>query len=170
MPPVFKMDCRSNEARGPFRRTISLGASLAACCLLGIFGLALPFAGGCASAPRAEDANAADQKAWGTRMARQGFWREALFRYQRADALKPNDPQILSNLAVAHEAIGEPAKALVAYRRALELAPQDPQIKRNYARFAEYYTSSQRVPTGPGAETPPAAPATPPAPAPEKPK
>jgi len=122
----------------------------------------LPLASACGSAPRENDA--ADQKAWGTRMAQQGFWREALFRYQRAAALRPDDPQILSNLAVAFEATGEPARALAIYRRALELAPGDERIKRNYARFAEYYTSAQRAAAGtaptPAAPTLPATPST----------
>lgn len=81
-------------------------------------------------------------------MARMGFWREALFRFERASRLAPDDPEILNDLAVACEAVGETARALSAYKRALELRPDDNRIKRNYARFAEYYTSLQRT-TGP---------------------
>jgi Flp pilus assembly protein TadD len=83
-------------------------------------------------------------------MAERGFWREALFRFERASKLAPDDPEILNNLAVASEAVGETAKALAAYKRALELRPDDAKIKRNYARFAEYYTSMQRA-SGPTA-------------------
>ncbi len=82
-------------------------------------------------------------------MAGRGFWREALFRFERANELKPNDAEILNNLGVAYEALGESAKALAAYRRALELSPDDTQIKRNYARFAEYYAGAQRTATTP---------------------
>ncbi len=144
------------------------------CVHAALLAIAFCVAAACGSAPRDNDAG--DQKAWGTKMAREGFWREALFRYQRAAALRPNDPEILSNLAVAFEATGEPARALGIYRRALELAPEDQKIKRNYARFAEYYTSAQRAPAaaatgatapaaaaaapGAGAEAPPAPPAT----------
>ena len=99
---------------------------------------------GCASTPKAA-ANAADQKAYGAKMAQRGFWREALFRFDRAAKLAPDDPEILNNLAVASEAVGETARALAAYKRALELRPDDAKIKRNYARFAEYYTSLQRA-------------------------
>lgn len=99
---------------------------------------------GCASASR-DAANAADQKAYGARMAEKGFWREALFRFERAARLAPDDPEVLNNLAVACEATGETARALAAYKRALELRPEDSRIKRNYARFAEYYTSLQRT-------------------------
>ena len=115
-------------------------------------GLVLSFVvslSGCASTPKAA-ADAADQKAYGAKMARQGFWREALFRFERASKLAPDDPEILNNLAVASEAVGETARALAAYKRALELRPEDARIKRNYARFAEYYTSLQRA-SGPTA-------------------
>lgn len=99
---------------------------------------------GCSSAPSKEAAGAADQKAYGAKMAQRGFWREALFRFERASKLAPDDAEILNNLAVASEAVGETARALAAYKRALELRPGDAKIKRNYARFAEYYTSLQR--------------------------
>ncbi len=115
-------------------------------------GLLLAFAAslsGCASTPK-ETAQASDQKAYGAKMAQQGFWREALFRFDRAARLAPEDPEILNNVAVASEAVGETARALAAYKRALELRPDDAKIKRNYARFAEYYTSLQRA-SGPTA-------------------
>ncbi len=78
-------------------------------------------------------------------MAKQGYWREALFRFEKAAKEKPDDAEIQNDLAVAYEANGETVKALAAYRRAIELAPTDTSIRRNYARFAEYYTSAQRV-------------------------
>jgi Flp pilus assembly protein TadD len=98
---------------------------------------------GCASTAQ-DAAQASDQKAYGAQMAQQGFWKEALFRFDRASRLAPEDPEILNNVAVACEAVGETARALAAYKRALELRPDDAKIKRNYARFAEYYTSLQR--------------------------
>jgi len=115
-------------------------------------GLLLAFAAtlsGCASTAK-DAARAADQKAYGAKMAQGGFWREALFRFERAAKLAPEDPEVLNNIAVASEAVGETARALAAYKRALELRPDDAKIKRNYARFAEYYTSLQRA-SGPTA-------------------
>lgn len=109
------------------------------------------------------------ERAYGTEMAKKGFWREALFRYEKAAAQQPGDAQVQNNLAVAYESTGDTARALAAYKRALELAPQDPKIKRNYARFAEYYTSVQRSSSlpGPSSSAPEtAAPAPAPAPAP----
>jgi Flp pilus assembly protein TadD len=108
------------------------------------------------------------ENAYGSEMARKGFWREALFRYEKAAALKPDDAQIQNNLAVAYESIGDSARALASYKRALTLAPQDTKIKRNYARFAEYYTSVQRASSlpAPSSSAPAATPIAPPPPAP----
>jgi tetratricopeptide (TPR) repeat protein len=105
------------------------------------------------------------ENTYGTEMAKKGFWREALFRYEKAAAQRPADAQVQNNLAVAYESTGDTARALAAYKRALELAPQDPKIKRNYARFAEYYTSVQRSSSLPGPSAPEPAPAPSPAPA-----
>ena len=113
--------------------------------------LALSFLLGCSSAK--ENTSWKDEKAYGAKMARQGFWREAAFRFERAVEIKPDDAQLQNNLAVAYESIGETTKALTAYKRALELDPNNQKIKRNYARFAEYYTSVQRA-TAPAAAKP----------------
>lgn len=114
---------------------------------------ALVFSFGCVSHPT--DTSVAAEKAYGAEMAKKGFWREALFRFQKAQRGAPNDAEIQSNLAVAYEAVGETAKALAAYRRALELAPEEAHIRRNYARFAEYYTAAQRSGAGPDASPAP---------------
>lgn len=99
----------------------------------------------CASPSSRDAARWKSQNTYGSEMARKGFWREALFRYEKAAALEPGNPEVQNNLGVAYESIGETSRALAAYKKALELAPQDAKIKRNYARFAEYYTSVQRA-------------------------
>lgn len=106
-----------------------------------------------------------EQNAYGSQMARKGFWREALFRYEKAAAQHPESAEIQNNLGVAYESVGETSRALAAYKRALELAPQDSKIKRNYARFAEYYTSVQRASSLPAPSS--SSPAVRPSPAPE---
>jgi Flp pilus assembly protein TadD len=108
---------------------------------------------GCASTP--VDTSAAAEKDYGARMAKEGFWHEALFRFRKAMAQKPDDAELQNNIAVAYEAVGETAKALAAYRRALELAPEETHIRRNYARFAEYYTAAQRAESGADVPPPP---------------
>src|ERR1035441_2579164 len=107
-----------------------------------------------------------EQNSYGSQMARKGFWREALFRYEKAAAQHPESAEIQNNLGVAYESVGETSRALAAYKRALELAPQDAKIKRNYARFAEYYTSVQRASSlpAPSSSSPAVRPSPPPAP------
>jgi Flp pilus assembly protein TadD len=106
---------------------------------------------GCSSSRGAKGAETSQtEKSYGAKMARLGYWREALFRFEKAAELRPDDAQIQNDLAVAYESLGDTTHALAAYKRALELAPNDAKIKRNYARFAEYYTSVQRA-TAPAA-------------------
>jgi hypothetical protein len=123
----------------------------------------------CAS-PRSKDAAVwKSQNSYGSEMARKGFWREALFRYEKAAALHPDNPEVQNNLGVAYESVGETSRALAAYKKALELAPQDAKIKRNYARFAEYYTSVQRASSLPAPASGDPAVRPSPSPPPEKP-
>ncbi len=124
----------------PDRTVTSLHRAVAAAAVAGIAAI-----GVACSSSRATDTSWKAENAYGSRMAKQGFWREALFRYEKAAAEKPGDAEIQNNLAVAYESIGDTSHALAAYKRALQLAPQDAKIKRNYARFAEYYTSVQRA-------------------------
>jgi Flp pilus assembly protein TadD len=121
--------------------------------LLTALAVALGATSGCASNP--VDTSAGAEKYYGAKMAKQGYWHEALFRFRKAIALAPNDAEIQNDLAVAYEAVGETANALAAYRRALELAPEETHLRRNYARFAEYYTASQRAGSGVGPPPPP---------------
>lgn len=74
-------------------------------------------------------------------MARGGLWREALFRFESADRQQPNDPEILNNIAVAHEALGHFDLALEAYKKALDRSPENKDLRSNYSRFTEFYQS-----------------------------
>jgi tetratricopeptide (TPR) repeat protein len=82
---------------------------------------------------------ASAQLSFGVDMARQGLWKEALFRFTEAEKLDPGNPRIQSNLGVAYEASGQFEKALSAYQKALQLAPNDKGIRSNYSRFVEFY-------------------------------
>ncbi len=88
-----------------------------------------------AAAPaRPRDENPADLVRFGTEMARQGNWREAVFRWSQALRLTPDDARVANNLAVAHEVLGEADAAREMYRKALELAPADMRIQDNVSR------------------------------------
>jgi len=95
---------------------------------------------GCSSA-----GTSGDQIAFGTKVAHDGLWREAAFRFEKVIAADPKNARAHNNLAVALEATGEFARALEEYKKALELDPHDSYIRRNYARFAEFYTSYTRT-------------------------
>ncbi len=82
---------------------------------------------------------ARQQWLFGVDMANRGLWSEALFRFEQASRIAPEHPAILSNLAVAHEALGLFEEALGYYRQALRLAPRERDVRRNYSRFVEYY-------------------------------
>ncbi len=84
---------------------------------------------------------AQEQIDFGVAMAKQGLWSEALFRFERASRLDPNDYRVLNNLAVAYEATGEFDRALDVYKQALRVQPDNRDLRRNYARFVEFYQS-----------------------------
>ncbi len=88
---------------------------------------------------RKVSAEAKQQWEFGVDMASRGLWSEALFRFEQARRLEPDHPEILSNIAVAHEALGLFEEALDYYRQALRLAPRERSVRRNYSRFVEYY-------------------------------
>lgn len=94
---------------------------------------------GAVSARPKSSASVESQLSFGVKMARQGLWSEALFRFQEAAKIEPENPRILSNLGVAFEATGRFDQALDAYQRALKVAPGDKDIRNNYSRFVEFY-------------------------------
>jgi tetratricopeptide (TPR) repeat protein len=85
-------------------------------------------------------AAAADME-WGYKAARNGYWQEALVRFQHADELTPNQPRILNNIAVAQEANSLYGQALLTYQEGLAIDPNNDTLRRNYARFQEFYAS-----------------------------
>ena len=78
---------------------------------------------------------------FGVSMAKRGLWAEALFRFQQADKDRPNDPEILNNMAVAYEAVGQFEEALETYKRALQAGPTNSDLKRYYSAFIAFYQS-----------------------------
>jgi Tfp pilus assembly protein PilF len=82
---------------------------------------------------------ARQQWQFGVDMASRGLWSEALFRFEQARRIEPEHPKLLSNIAVAHEALGLFEEALNYYQQALRLDPRERDVRRNYSRFVEYY-------------------------------
>ena len=109
-----------------------LQLSLAAALLVAAAGVAPAVAG---------DTPAEKQMDFGADMARRGLWKEALFRFQQAARLDPDNPRILNNVAVSYEALGLFDQALEAYQKALRAGPKEDDLRANYSRFAEFYQS-----------------------------
>jgi len=89
--------------------------------------------------PNSKEASA--EMKWGFKVARRGYWQEALMRFEHANALTPNQPRILNNIAVAQEANGLFEMALLTYQEGLSLDPSNSALRRNYTRFQEFYAS-----------------------------
>lgn len=120
------------------------------------------------------------QSKFGVQMAKINLWREALFRFERAVELNPDDAMAHNNLAVAYEANGDFEKAARQYREAMRLDKSNQYIQKNYSRFVEFNSRNRRreqrtaaattatastagATTEPAAAEPQPAPATPPA-------
>ncbi len=69
------------------------------------------------------------------RMAKDGNWGEARYRWQKASAADPDNPFILNNIAVALEATGKQDEAQEYYARAISLSGGDTVIRENARRF-----------------------------------
>jgi len=93
---------------------------------------------------------------FGVKAAELDLWREAMFRFQRAVQLNPEDALAHNNLAVAYEGAGDFEKARGAYAEALRLDRSNQYIQKNYSRFMEFYTRNKKRGTDPkGAATQP---------------
>ena len=84
------------------------------------------------------------QEKFGVRMARMNLWREALFRFQRAVEIDPDDAMAHNNLAVAYEANGDFENAGKQYREAMRLDKANPYIQKNYSRYVEFTSRNKK--------------------------
>jgi Tfp pilus assembly protein PilF len=94
-------------------------------------------------APRAAESVKA-QIRFGAEMARQGNWREAIFRWKKALETDPRNPRLHNNLAVAYETQGDFAGAETEYKAALEISPGLKEVRENYALFQNFYDRYRR--------------------------
>jgi Tfp pilus assembly protein PilF len=93
---------------------------------------------------RGDRRSAQAQVEFGIRVARQGLWREATYRWERAVELDPTYAAAFNNLAVAYEQAGELDKAKKAYQKAAELDPKNASIKQNIDLFKEINDRASR--------------------------
>ena len=74
-------------------------------------------------------------------MAQRGNWREAKFRWESLmrDEKEQDNPRLLNNLAVAHEALGDPEQARDYYNQAYSRGADEPAIEENRFRSARFW-------------------------------
>ena len=96
-------------------------------------------------ASAADRREAQAQVEFGIKVAEQGLWKEAIYRWERAVELDPTYAAAFNDLAVAYETAGLFDKARKAYERALELDPKNTYIKQNFDLFKEINDRANRA-------------------------
>jgi len=69
------------------------------------------------------------------RLAAEGLWKEAYYRWQKVVAAKGDSAALHNNLAVALESLDRLLEAEKEYQLALKMAPGNTLIQSNYDRF-----------------------------------
>ena len=87
---------------------------------------------------------AKEQVEFGIKVAQNGLWREALYRWERAVQLDPTYAEAWNNLAVAYEQSGRFDDARKAYETAVKLDPKNQTIRQNYDLFKEINDRTQK--------------------------
>jgi Tfp pilus assembly protein PilF len=116
----------------PFRGTVLLAAVVA---------FASPVAAGTRADVR-DDAKA--QVEFGIKVAQNGLWKEATYRWQKAVEIDPTYAEAWNNLAIGYEHEGRFEDADKAYQQALKLSPKNVAIRQNYDLFKEINERTKR--------------------------
>jgi Flp pilus assembly protein TadD len=91
-----------------------------------------------------ERSEAKSQVEFGIKVAQNGLWNEALYRWQKAVQLDPTYAAAWNNLAIAFEHEGRFEEAKQAYEKALQLDPKNLLIRQNYDLFNEINDRTKR--------------------------
>ena len=93
-----------------------------------------------AFAPAAYADNRSQAKAqvdFGIKVAQNGLWKEATYRWEKAVELDPTYAAAWNNLGIAYEHEGRFEDARKAYEKAVALDPKNVMIRQNYDLFKE---------------------------------
>jgi Flp pilus assembly protein TadD len=85
-----------------------------------------------------------EQVEFGIKVAQNGLWNEALYRWEKATQLDPTYAAAWNNLAIAYEHEGKFEQAKQAYDKALQLDPKNLMIRQNYDLFKEINDRTKR--------------------------
>lgn len=100
---------------------------------------------GSASAVHADARSDAKQQVeFGIKVAQNGLWKEAAYRWKKAVEIDPTYAAAWNNLAIAYEQEGDFEKANEAYEKAVDLDPDNLMIRQNYDLFKEINDRTKR--------------------------
>ena len=88
--------------------------------------------------------DAKEQVEFGIKVAQNGLWKEAAYRWERAVQIDPTYGAAWNNLAIAYEQQGNFEKAREAYEKACELEPKNLLFRQNYDLFKEINDRAKR--------------------------
>ena len=111
-----------------------------------VVALASPARGGDRSTSLTVDVrdDAKAQVEFGIRVAQNGLWKEATYRWEKAVEIDPTYAEAWNNLAIGYEHEGRFEDAEKAYQQALKLAPKNLAIRQNYDLFKEINERTKR--------------------------
>ena len=80
---------------------------------------------------------AKSQVDFGIKVAQNGLWKEATYRWEKAVEVDPTYAAAWNNLGIGYEHEGRFEDARKAYEKALDLEPNNVQIRQNFELFKE---------------------------------
>ncbi|UCH95230.1 MAG: tetratricopeptide repeat protein [Candidatus Aminicenantes bacterium] len=80
---------------------------------------------------------------FGNHLARQGLWKEAYYRWNRALEQGKESAALYNNIAIALEEMGKFEEAEKAYQKALKLSPNNQTVQGNYNKFKKMLTKDK---------------------------
>ena len=81
---------------------------------------------------------------FGIKVAQNGLWKEATYRWEKAVEIDPTYAAAWNNLAIGYEHEGKFEEARQAYDKALTLDPKNLLIRQNYDLFKEINDRQKR--------------------------
>jgi superkiller protein 3 len=81
---------------------------------------------------------------FGIKVAQNGLWKEATYRWEKAVELDPTYAAAWNNLGIAYEHEGRFEDARKAYEKAVALDPKNILIRQNYDLFKEINDRAKR--------------------------
>jgi Tfp pilus assembly protein PilF len=87
---------------------------------------------------------AKEQVDFGIKVAQNGLWKEATYRWLKAVELDPSYAAAWNNLAIGYEQQGNFTEAEKAYEKAVTLDPDNVMIRQNYDLFKEINDRAKR--------------------------